>query len=131
MNSQKHLLSKQIYITSHPYYPFFLSAGEDGNMVLWDNEKNQIFKNFKVEKNVSAVKISPKGNFLVVGLEDGGVMLAEIKIEKVLYANKNNESKLYSIYLKKEKKKEGINNYMVNYFFPKFIFIFLKIFQIF
>ena len=79
-------MSKQIYITAHPYHPFFFSAGEDGNLILWDNERNNIFKNFKIDKNVSAIKLSPKGNFLVVGLEGGGVMLAEIKIEKSLYA---------------------------------------------
>lgn len=60
----------------HPNFSILASAGNDGRLILRDYERNMVLANYFCDdrKQVRALRFSPFGRMLIVGLSGGVIM---------------------------------------------------------
>ena len=83
---------KKVIFALHPHHYLLLTMGEDQRLCAWDLEKFRLVFGQNWGILATAMKYTPNGEHLVLGLQNGLVMIAKSKI-KSQKSGKFNESK--------------------------------------
>lgn len=60
-----------------------VSVGDDESLRLWDLEKNTLIWKKHLGKKATAIAYSPNGDFLVLGMADGHIIVMDAKLDKI------------------------------------------------
>ena len=80
--SQTNFFNKKVYFDLHPFYPIMVSIGEDQALTLWDIELDKQILVKHLGLTPTAIKFSTDGDLLVIGSDNGNVLILDSKITK-------------------------------------------------